>query len=180
MHTKQKMRDDERDTFIYVAKGNLVVQILQINLPADELGEQCLKTMLDRGILIRSIDVDDSRYCLTNVGRDDFHIRDKNRRVRVEPEKIMYLKAARCYCEIYLMGGKKLVAPVPMRAVMDYLPVDRFIRVHRSYVVNRTILNEIDGNRIILSEGEELPIGRKYRNELMRSLTIVCRRGRKR
>jgi DNA-binding LytR/AlgR family response regulator len=104
---------------------------------------------------------------------DAFYLWDRNRLVRVEMEKILYVKADRCYSEIHLTDGRLFVPSMPMSALEPHLPAVGFIRIHRSFIVNRRMVEVIYGNRLFLPGEEELPVGRQYRRELMQSLVII-------
>jgi DNA-binding LytR/AlgR family response regulator len=120
-----------------------------------------------------------SDYKLVKIEKSDFHIWNDGKLIRIETDSIAYLEAARCYCDIYMIDGRKFVPSLPLSEVMPYLPEDRFIRVHRSYVINRKMINEIVGNTIILPDKKQLPIGREYRKTLMNSLTIINTKNKK-
>jgi DNA-binding LytR/AlgR family response regulator len=45
---------------------------------------------------------------------------------------------------------------------------DRFLRVHRSFLVNRSEISLIGKNEIILSNGLSIPIGDQYRTQINR------------
>jgi DNA-binding LytR/AlgR family response regulator len=109
----------------------------------------------------------------------DLYIWDNGKLVMLEIDKITYLEACRCYCEIHMMDGKTLVPSMPLSKVAGFLPADRFIRVHRTFVVNRKSLKEIYGNTIHLPNGKQLPIGREYRKALLQSLTIINTQNKK-
>jgi DNA-binding LytR/AlgR family response regulator len=121
----------------------------------------------------------DSGCKLGKMENSDFHIWNDGKLIRIETDKIAYLEAARCYCEINMADGKKFVPSLPLSEVAAYLPQSRFVRVHRSFVVNRKMLNEINGNIIILPDKKQLPIGREYRKALMNSLTIINTKNKK-
>ena len=44
-----------------------------------------------------------------------------------------------------------------------------FIQIHKSYVVNKKMIKEIKGQEVILKDQTSLPIGRKYRETLLKA-----------
>jgi DNA-binding LytR/AlgR family response regulator len=65
-----------------------------------------------------------------------------------------------------------------MKAIEQKLPVTKFARVHRSFIVNTNSIREIDDNAIIMktSEGNKsIPIGKSYRDKLMDDLNLIIK-----
>jgi DNA-binding LytR/AlgR family response regulator len=50
----------------------------------------------------------------------------------------------------------------------EQLKGDRFLRVHRSYIVNRSAISMITKNDIVLTTGVSIPIGDQYRSQINR------------
>lgn len=59
---------------------------------------------------------------------------------------VLYLEAARNYCDIYLANGAMMNVTVPMNEVHEYFDPLLFKRVHRSFVVNLEHVNTYIGN----------------------------------
>jgi DNA-binding LytR/AlgR family response regulator len=58
-----------------------------------------------------------------------------------------------------------------MTAIQDRLDPERFVRVHRSYIVNIEFLTQIEplesgDARLLLKDGTRIPCSRRYRNAL--------------
>jgi DNA-binding LytR/AlgR family response regulator len=65
-----------------------------------------------------------------------------------------------------------------MKAIMDQLPVEKFFRIHRSYIVNRRKIETIKTSTIEVktSEGlQELPIGKSYRELLLHDINLLSK-----
>lgn len=92
---------------------------------------------------------------------------------KVSVEEICFLAASRSYCEIHVTNGKRYVVSRPMSEVAAFLPADRFIRVHRSYVLNMHAVETLTGNTFTLTSGEQIPVGREYRQTVYPSLLFI-------
>jgi DNA-binding LytR/AlgR family response regulator len=68
---------------------------------------------------------------------------------------------------------------MPLNEVEKHLSDDRFIRIHRSFSVNRRYLKEISGNIVLLPDGKRLPVGREHRKILMNNLNIINTQNKK-
>lgn len=51
------------------------------------------------------------------------------------------------------------------------LPVDSFLRIHRSFIINKNKINHIYGNRVVIG-ASEIPIGSKYKELFFRNIGI--------
>jgi len=49
---------------------------------------------------------------------------------------------------------------------INKLPAYDFIRIHKSYVVNRHKIKQVEGNQITLQSGDVLPIGKSFRKDI--------------
>lgn len=56
-----------------------------------------------------------------------------------------------------------------LNKIMEKLPADVFVRIHKSFIVSVKKIDMIDGNMVNIS-GKNLPIGRLYRQELINKL----------
>ena len=77
---------------------------------------------------------------------------------------ILYLEAMKDYTRI-IVPGKQYLVLATLHSMQDQLPPDKFIRIHRSFVVNLDKIIRLKGNRIHLPE-YELPVGKLYKNAL--------------
>ncbi|HEY8971506.1 MAG TPA: LytTR family DNA-binding domain-containing protein [Puia sp.] len=68
------------------------------------------------------------------------------------------------YPRIHLQDKAPLLVRMTMKAILSQLPAARFIRVHRSYIVNLASIINIR-NKTIYLEGKEIPIGASYEKE---------------
>lgn len=84
--------------------------------------------------------------------------------VSVEVDRIRYVEGMSEYIKIYLDGqDSPLVVLYSLKRLMEQLPPERFMRVHRSYIVPLARIREATLSTIILEEGFSLPVGDSYR-----------------
>jgi len=77
---------------------------------------------------------------------------------------ILFLEAMKDYTRIVTRQGSYLVLK-PLSGMMEQLPTDRFIRIHRSFIVNRDRIDALKGSKLML-QTHELPVGKIYRPAL--------------
>ena len=63
-------------------------------------------------------------------------------------------------------GTDGLLATATLRSLEEALPDDRFVRIHKSYIVNRTHVREQRAASLLLDTGDEVPIGKSYRGRV--------------
>ena len=93
--------------------------------------------------------------------------RTEHRTVRVEVSRIRYVESMSEYLKIHLDGdAAPLVVLYSLKRLAEQLPRDRFLRIHRSYLVNLSQVREYARGTVLLSGGPTLPVGDLYRADL--------------
>jgi DNA-binding LytR/AlgR family response regulator len=84
--------------------------------------------------------------------------------MRIALNDILYIEGLDDYLKIHLRQQKPLVVRLTMKAILEKLPNETFIRVHRSYIV---AMNKVESirNKLIIINGEEIPISTSYATE---------------
>lgn len=59
-----------------------------------------------------------------------------------------------------------------LKKIVDKLPVDQFLKVHRSYVINTSKIIDIEDNSVLIGK-DVIPVSRSNRPELMRRLNLL-------
>lgn len=104
------------------------------------------------------------------VIKDALFVKQKNLFQKVKFDDILFIKAEHVYVELNLANNKKHLIRNTMNAFCEKMPKD-FFRVHRSYAVNMQHLEAINTSYIVVGN-EEIPIGKNYRDELMKRVRI--------
>jgi DNA-binding LytR/AlgR family response regulator len=110
-----------------------------------------------------------TRIYETNSKPDHFFVKAGNKLERVDFNSIRYIEAMENYMVIHTDMGH-LVTLLTMKAIEDELPGDAFIRIHKSYIVNKNRVRSIDGNEVIV-ENKKLPISRQKKQEVLNRIT---------
>ena len=106
---------------------------------------------------------------------DALFVRRSGRLERVMIESITYITAEAGNSDLRLTGGDKYTLPMGLGELIDCLPPGRFIRIHRTYIVAWAVVESVDYNEmeIRLTGGIRLPIGRTYRDDILRVLPLL-------
>lgn len=94
---------------------------------------------------------------------DTIFVKTEYKIVRITIADIRYIEAMSEYLKIYLEGeAKPTITLLSMKKIEERLP-DCFMRIHRSYIVNLTKIQEVNKNRVIMDADTFLPIGDMYK-----------------
>ena len=94
---------------------------------------------------------------------DVVFLKTEYRIVKVTISDIRYVEAMSEYLKVYLEGeSKPIVTLLSLKKMEERLP-DYFMRIHRSYIINLTKIQEVNKNRVIMDADTYLPIGVMYK-----------------
>jgi DNA-binding LytR/AlgR family response regulator len=96
-------------------------------------------------------------------------IKDGHRTIVVKADDIIFIKADNVYVEIFASSKRYLVRQ-SLSAFVEELSKKDFIRVHRSYVINKKFITTHSKSVIQLGE-YEVPISRTYKEEVSLKLS---------
>ena len=87
---------------------------------------------------------------------------------KINFDDIHYIEGQHEYVSFYTKD-KRVTALYSLKALEDQLPRDKFIRVHKSYIVNIDHISEIEQVSLTVA-GHKVPIGGSYRDSLLERL----------
>ena len=83
--------------------------------------------------------------------------------VQIELDNILYVEGLKDYVKIYEEGSQRpILSLMSMKAMEELLPSSRFMRVHRSYIVQKSKIRIIDRGRIIFDK-TSIPVSESYK-----------------
>jgi two-component system LytT family response regulator len=103
--------------------------------------------------------------------KDKISIADINGVELIPLSEIIYFKSDGNYSTLFLTSNRKIVASKTLKYFSGNLPVNRFIRVHKSYLVNVHHIKryvKTDGGELIMDNNDILPVSRSFRGELLK------------
>ena len=77
---------------------------------------------------------------------------------------IIYLESEGEYVRLHLTSGSTITTLFRLKNMETTLPSGRFMRVHRSYIVNLAHVSGYARGRVYLDNGEYVPLGENYRD----------------
>lgn len=122
---------------------------------------------------LKSVEKVSSRYfdAEHNAINDSGYIfvRSNYRSVRIDFNNILYIESKREYLDIVLSNGEVITTHGSMNSIFEKLPADGFLKVHRSYIVNKQKISIVERNTIVFGK-KYIPISETAR-DLVAQLT---------
>ncbi len=101
----------------------------------------------------------------------DMYVRSNAKSLRVPFDSVLYIEAMADYVIIQTEDCKYIVH-YTMKGIQDKLPADRFVRVHRSYILNMDKIHAIDNQEVIIKE-KRIPIGASNKDYFFSRLNLI-------
>lgn len=94
------------------------------------------------------------------------YVKSEYKLLQIPLESILYIEGLKDYVKIHFEGQQKsILSMISMKSLEEKLPSSQFIRVHRSYIVQKAKIKIIDHSRIVFGK-EYIPISDSYKDEL--------------
>tara|TARA_R110000823_G_scaffold24811_1_gene73540 strand:- start:1828 stop:2535 length:708 start_codon:yes stop_codon:yes gene_type:complete len=98
---------------------------------------------------------------------DMIFIKSGYEHIKVEVADIRFIQSDADYTEI-ITSARKYVSQEPLRYWEEYLDSKKFVRIHKSYILNISKIQKIIGNQVEFEGNINLPIGRAYKEGFMK------------
>lgn len=99
---------------------------------------------------------------------NDVVIKSGTQLIKLNPDEILYVEGSGNYM-IFHTALKKVMSLLTMTEVLDSLPSDRFVRIHKSFVVSLRHIEMIEKHDVHV-HGKMLPIGNTYQEQFFQRL----------
>ncbi len=105
------------------------------------------------------------------VGNNRFiFIKSEYKVMKINLDQIKYVESMREYVRFHIEDSRPIMSLLTIKAVENYLPKDRFMRIHRSYIVNLDKINIIERARIVFDGDTFIPISEQYKEKFQNYL----------
>jgi two-component system LytT family response regulator len=107
---------------------------------------------------------------VVKVEDDCIYVKSDYKLVQIKLKDILYVEGLKDYVKIYIENEPKaILSLMSMKAMEERLPSSHFIRVHRSFIVQKNKIKIIDRGRIVFGK-EYIPVSDSYKQELQNYL----------
>lgn len=99
-----------------------------------------------------------------------FYLKVDNRFEKINYDDILFAEALQNYVAIYTKE-KKMLSYITFSQVEKQLPPERFVKVHKSYIVALDKIKSIEGNLIHIAQ-HEIPVSRSLKDAIMQKIVF--------
>ena len=82
--------------------------------------------------------------------------------------RVLYIEAANNYVFLYT-AEKKYMTYTTLKGIEDKLPLNMFVRTHKSFLVSRHHIDLISGSELVI-RGQKIPISRNFKNAFRKTI----------
>lgn len=101
---------------------------------------------------------------------DFIHLKNK---LVIDTEELLYIKSDGHYLEFYVDGkSKPELDRNTLTGILELLPPNLFVRIHKSYIVNIGHIKIINSTKLMLKNGTWINLSRTYKQHLKDRLNI--------
>lgn len=102
----------------------------------------------------------------TTFDNDFIYVKSDYKLKQIKLSDILYIEGLKDYLKIYIENeSKPILSLISMKSMEDRLPSPRFLRVHRSYIVQTSKITIIEKGQIIFGK-TRIPISDSYKDEI--------------
>jgi two-component system LytT family response regulator len=103
--------------------------------------------------------------------KEKIPVPDNNGIELVACQEIIYCKSDSNYCTLVLTENRRITASKTLKHFEELLANDQFVRVHKSYLINRNHIRKYlkkQGGELIMSNNDAIPLSRNTREEIIK------------
>jgi two-component system LytT family response regulator len=95
-------------------------------------------------------------------------VKSEYKLIRIELDDIKYIESQHEYIKIHLISSSPVMTQLSLKSMEEQLPSDRFMRVHRSFIVNLPKISVIERNRIVFDGKVYIPVSDQYKEKFQK------------
>lgn len=118
-----------------------------------------------------------ARKEVTNTGDEEIFIKKGSSLVKLKLKEIIYIEALENYINLNTQNDRFTIH-FTMKAIENQLPSGVFIRVHRSFIINKSKIQTISESSLDLNVGgslKSIPVGKSFRDSLLNDINVMAR-----
>jgi DNA-binding LytR/AlgR family response regulator len=102
---------------------------------------------------------------------DRIFVRYKEKMIKIMLADILYMEADRNYSRIFT-SSREYVLSIPLKNMEEKMSMQLFMRIHRSYLINITQVDEVTENHVTIAK-KSIPLGTGMKEQLMQRIQTL-------
>lgn len=108
-----------------------------------------------------------------NNHNDFIFVKSEYENIKINTKDIVYIEGLKDYIKIRIKDNHKSVLTLmSFKVILEKLPLQNFLRIHRSYIVNIDHVTSVQKSKLVAGS-EQLPIGETYKNSVLQRLGLA-------
>jgi two-component system LytT family response regulator len=101
----------------------------------------------------------------SSIGGDVIYIKEGHEQIKIKLHEILYLEALKDYT-LVVTAQKRYCVLSSIGLLLKEIGFQSFVRIHRSFAVQKQFISKINTHEIILNNDLAIPIGRSFKDNL--------------
>jgi DNA-binding LytR/AlgR family response regulator len=126
------------------------------------------RKVVEKAIAYHSLLLDEEKKAVENIGDEYIFVKSDRRYFKVNLIDILFIEGLKDYVVIQL-DGKRIITRMSLKNIQELLPQSIFLRINRSYIINREQIDSFDNNDVFI-KSYEIAIGNSFRETFFEEL----------
>ncbi len=105
------------------------------------------------------------------INNELISIKVDKKHILIKLAEIQYLESLGNFVKVW-KNGDFLLTPRTLTSFEDQVSTD-FVRIHKSFILNKKYVDYLEGSTIVLKNGQEVPVGKNYKGIIKQLLDIA-------
>lgn len=104
--------------------------------------------------------------------KEALFVRSEYQLIKIKIEEIEFIESLEDYIKIYVTTGKPVMTLMTIKSILEKLPQEKFMRIHRSYIIPFSKIKSVSGKKVRLTN-TELSVSDSYIDDLKARLRSI-------
>lgn len=120
---------------------------------------------------IRKLIRREEKETIASKGKQNhIYIKSEYKLIRIELRSILYIEALRDYIAVHTINNEKFLSLENIGTLIDILPREDFIRIHKSYIISLSKIKYVEKNRVTIGN-KTLTVGKTYKEAFIKKIS---------
>jgi DNA-binding LytR/AlgR family response regulator len=107
----------------------------------------------------------------SSAANDHIFIKSDGKLIRLLNDDILYIESMGDYVK-FITPGKKYITHNTIKNLETKVDPARFMKVHRSYIVNLSLIDDIQENMLYI-KGAQVPISKAHKSKVLQKINVI-------